>query len=122
MFVIGLCLTMAIMGFIAPWVGGGIHHLVLSMAGGVGEGRDYGSTVRVHAYATGAAALWAFVPMVGGLASLAFQIINHTVGYDEMHRCGGGKAFLAWASPMLVCCCCYVMMLVLGVGAAGAFR
>ena len=122
MFVIGMAVTMAISGFIAPWVMGGIHHLVLAMAGGVGQGREYGSTVRVHAYATGAAILWAFIPGLGSIASLAFQIINHTVGYDEMHRCGGGKAFLAWVSPMLFCCCCYFMLFIFGMSAGGLMR
>ncbi|MEM6788064.1 MAG: hypothetical protein AAF715_11155 [Myxococcota bacterium] len=119
--IMGMTLLYGIIGFVTPWVTGGIHHLTLAIASGVGEGRDYSSTVRTHAYASGASVLWVAIPGLGAPVSLVFQAINHTIGYDEMHRCGGGKAFLAWVAPMLVCCCCYLFGVVFfaTLGAAG---
>jgi hypothetical protein len=88
--------------------------------GGVGQGKGYSDTVRAHAYAQSAAYMWLPIPFVGWMISLVFSIINHVTGYDETHRCGGGKAFLAWATPVLICCCCYAAMAMFGMAAAGS--
>lgn len=113
LFAIGFVVVYGIIGFVGPWVTGGLHHLMLLMVSGVGPGREYAHTVRVHAYASAAPLLFGFVPLFGGIVMLAFSIINHVNGYDEMHRCGGGKAFLAWATPVIICCCCYLMMIMM---------
>ncbi|RLB60579.1 MAG: hypothetical protein DRI90_13420 [Deltaproteobacteria bacterium] len=106
LMVVGGCIA----GFIGPWIGGGIHHLVLAMVGGVGQDKDYAHSVRVNAFAQSAAYLWAPIPGVGGLVSLGFSAKNHIEGYDITHGCGGGKAFLAWFSPVICCCCSYFML------------
>ncbi len=118
-YLVVLTVVYAIIGFIAPWIGGGLHHLGLMLFGGVGAGRGYGDTVRAHAYAQAASLLWIPIPIVGGFVSLIFSIINHVNAYDEVHQCGGGKAFLAWLSPVLICCCCYAMAAMLGIAAGG---
>jgi hypothetical protein len=103
----------AVGGFISPWVWGGIHHLCLMLFGGVGAGREYVHTVRSHAYAAAAPYLFApafIIPFIGPLAMVVFYVINHINGYDEMHQCGGGKAFGAVALPFGVCCCLYLSL------------
>ncbi len=102
-----LVLMFAIGGFIGPWVSGGIHHLVLLMVNGVGSGKSYAHTVRVNAYATGGALFLLPIPFFGPMMAGAFHVINHITGYEVVHNCGGGKAFLAWFAPSLTCCCCY---------------
>jgi hypothetical protein len=109
-------------GLLMPWIMGGLHHLALAMVGGAS--RPYGSTVRVVGYAS-AGQLLAFVPMVGGMLSLAMTIISLVTGFEETHKCGTGKAVAGTLLPLLifgVCCCgCYVMMIALG-ASAGAHR
>jgi hypothetical protein len=117
-----LVIAFIIMGFVYPWIVGGIHHLALLIFGGVGQGKGYASTVRAHAYANGAAYAWAAIPGVGGLIFLVFYFINHINGYDGMHRCGGGKAFLALIAPFLFCCCCYILVFFVFGLAGGALR
>lgn len=121
MVFISATITGAVGGFVGPWVWGGIHHLCLMLFGGVGAGREYGHTVRAHAYASAAPYLFVpaiILPGVGGLVVLVFFIINHIHAYDEMHRCGGGKAFGAIALPFGICCCLYFAFLMLA-GLAG---
>lgn len=110
-YVIVATIIYAVMGFILPWIGGGLHHLGLMVFGGVAQGKGYTDTVRAHAYAQAASLLWIMIPLpyLNSLISLVFSIINHVNAYDEVHRCGGGKAFLAWLSPLLLCCCCAFM-------------
>ena len=110
LFWIGAVIFYAVAGFISPWVVGGLHHLVLMMVGGVGQGKEYSHSVRVNAYAGAASLLFVPIPFLGGLVALVFNIINHVTGYDQVHRCGGGKAFLAWVSPVFICCCCYLAL------------
>lgn len=102
-----LVMVFAIGGFIGPWVVGGIHHLVLLMVNGVGPGKTYAHTVRVNAYATAGAMFLLPIPFFGPMMAAAFHVINHITGYEVVHGCGGGKAFLAWFTPNLTCCCCY---------------
>ncbi len=109
-YLIVITVVYGVVGFVAPWIGGGLHHLGLMMFGGVGQGKGYTDTVRAHAYAQSAALLWICIPFVGGLIMLVFSIINHVTAYDEVHQCGGGKAFLAWLTPVLICCCCYAFL------------
>jgi hypothetical protein len=106
---VGLVVAMGLAGFIGPWLIGGIHHLVLLLVSGVGPGRGYTDSVRVTAYGSAAALLFLPIPFVGSMVSLTFNAINHVTGYDLVHNCGGGKAFLAWVSPVLVSCCCQCM-------------
>jgi hypothetical protein len=110
-----IVITCAVYGFVMPWIAGGVHHLVLVMLGGVGEGREYAHSVRVAAYAGGAAMLWAMVPMpyLNAMVMTVFNAINHVTGYDEVHQCGTGKAFLAWVSPVVCCCCSGVLFALL---------
>jgi len=116
------CIVMGCVGgFIGPWIMGGIHHLVLAILGGVGQGKGYAHSVRVNAYAQSAAYLWVPIPVLGGLVSLVFSAKNHVEGYDVTHGCGGGKAFLAWVSPFLCCCCSYFVMGMM-FGLAGSIR
>ncbi|MBI4702479.1 MAG: hypothetical protein HY744_15275 [Deltaproteobacteria bacterium] len=94
-------------GFIAPWLGGGIHHVLLMLFAGIGPGRTYGHTVRAFGYGMGAAMPWVAIPGVGGIIALVFAIKNLVQGYDEVHHCGAGKALAAMFAPVLCCCACY---------------
>ena len=118
-YLIVITVVYAVIGFILPWIGGGLHHLGLMIFGGVGQGKGYTDTVRAHAYAQAASLLWLCIPIAGGFVSLVFSIINHVNAYDEVHRCGGGKAFGAWVSPLLICCCCYAAFAMMAIGASG---
>lgn len=104
----------AFSGFMSPWVGGGIHHLLLMLFKAVGPGKEYQHTVRAYGYGVGSALPWVFIPCVGGLAMLVFSLINLVVGYDETHQCGPGKVLLAILSPLACCCVCYGMMFLFG--------
>ena len=98
----------AVYGFIKPWIMGGIDHLMLMMFGGVADGKGYSDTVRAHAYASASAWAWMIIPIpyLNYFIFLVFTVINHVHAYDEVHRCGGGKAFAAAVIPAFTCCCC----------------
>lgn len=96
-------LMMAVMGFVGPWIGGGIAHLMLTVLGGASG--SYAKSVRVSGYSA-ACNLWALVPCVGGFGQLACMAISHTVGLDEAHRCGTGKAAAAVLVPWGVFAAC----------------
>jgi hypothetical protein len=110
MYGLGVIFVAGLVGFVGPWLTGGLHHLCLLMVGGVGDGKGYMDTVRVNAYGGASAMLFYPIPGVGPLVFLAFHAINHVTGYDVVHDCGGGKAFLAWVAPMFVGCCCNCML------------
>ncbi|RYI91593.1 MAG: hypothetical protein EON47_21175 [Acetobacteraceae bacterium] len=114
-------LMMAVSGFVGPWIGGGIHHLMLMMMGGATK--SYSHTVRVSGYAAGAA-LWLLVPCVGSLAYVVVMVIHNILGLDETHRCGTGKAAAAVLLPiaLLVVCWCasYGTIMALAMGSGGS--
>ena len=91
-------------GFITPWISGGIHHLGLLMVGGATK--PYASTVRVVGYAT-ATHVFSFLPGVGGLMAIGLNIMSVVMGLDETHKCGTGKAVFATLFPWLFFCLCY---------------
>ncbi|NDD31762.1 MAG: hypothetical protein EB084_26235 [Proteobacteria bacterium] len=102
---LSMTLLGAATGFAMPWALAGVHHLVLALTGGVPPDRSYTHTVRAHAYANAGAMAFAAVPYVGSLIALVFGIKNHLEAYDELHRCGGGKALLAYFTPFFCSCC-----------------
>jgi hypothetical protein len=103
-------------GFIGPWIGGGIHHLLLMLFKAVGQGKEYQHSVRVYGYGIGSALPWFLVPIPGlnALAVVVFAFINLVVGYDETHQCGPGKVLLALLSPVVCCCGCYALLFMFG--------
>ncbi len=116
----------ALIGFILPWILGGIHHLVLAMLGGVPAEKSYVHTVRAQAYAAAGPLLFVALPLsipFLGLMTLllwfCFELKNHIEAYDEMHRCGSGKPVVAFLSPFL-CFCCGWFALVAMLGAVFA--
>lgn len=94
----------AIIGFVAPWISGGLHHLALLIVGGTT--RPYSSTVRVVGYA-GATHVFSFIPGVGGLMAIGLNIVSLIHGFDETHKCGTGKAVFAALFPWILFCVCY---------------
>jgi hypothetical protein len=115
---LGFVFIMGLAGFIGPWLLGGLHHLVLLMVNGVPDGKGYADTVRVTAYGGSASMLFAPIPIVGSMIALVFNAVNHVSGYDVVHGCGGGKAFLAWVSPLVMSCCCNCLFMTM-VGSIG---
>ena len=110
---LGIVTYFVAFGFCGPWVLGGLHHLALLLLGGVGEHRGYAHTVRVAAYAYAASLLVVPIPVVGPLIGFSLNALNHVTGYDAVHGCGGGKAFIAWLLPRFGCCCCYTGLFLL---------
>lgn len=91
---------------ITPWIGGGVHHLILMLM--KGTTKSYSHSVRVSGYAW-AGFFWLVIPCIGGFATLIFFIIALVVGLDETHKCGVGKALVAVIAPPFVCFCCYFL-------------
>ena len=105
----------AVVGFVGPWVSGGIHHLILALFGGIPPDRSYAHTVRAHAYANAGATIFSALPYLGTLVTFALGIKNHLEAYEEMHHCGAGKALAAYFAPFVCSCCgCVGMTLALG--------
>ena len=110
----------AVVGFVGPWVSGGIHHLILALFGGIPPDRSYAHTVRAHAYANAGATIFSALPYlgIGTLVTFALGIKNHLEAYEEMHHCGAGKALAAYFAPFVCSCCgccgCVGMTLALG--------
>jgi hypothetical protein len=96
------------------FVWAGLHHVLLLMLGGIGERKTFMHTVRVAAYAEGAAMPWIWIPVAGPFIAMFHGIKNVVVGYDETHRCGTGRATLVLLAPLLCCCGCNLLMLALG--------
>jgi hypothetical protein len=93
----------AFAAFIGPWISGGIIHTCLSIL--KGTSRPYASTVRVAGYAH-AASIWLCIPFVGAFGVLIVSLIAWTLGLDETHKCGPGKAIMALLMPAVVICLC----------------
>jgi hypothetical protein len=108
-----LVLTMAgaIGAVTRPFLWGGLHHVVLLLFGGVGPRKTFMHTVRVAAYAEGAAAPWIWIPIAGPFLVLYYGIKDLVVGYDETHGCGIGRALLALSAPFLCCCGCNALVI-----------
>ncbi|MFO0586139.1 MAG: hypothetical protein U0441_01305 [Polyangiaceae bacterium] len=104
----------AVAAVVRAFLWGGVHHLVLMLFGGVGQGRSFMHTVRALSYAEGAAIPWACIPIVGPFIALFYAIRNVAIGYDEAHRSGIGRALLAVFSPAMCCCCCMGFFALLG--------
>jgi hypothetical protein len=118
---IGMAIAMpilyVILGFIGPWISGGLHHLGLVMVGGTSK--PYSSTVRVVGYST-AAQIFSVVPGIGGLLSIGLMIVSLVIGLDETHKCGSGKAIFAAVLPFLLLCLCYCGCYVIGIAMSAA--
>jgi len=90
----------------APWIVGGLQHLTLMLLGGATK--SYTHSVRVVGYGW-AAHTWLLVPCVGPLIWLVMSVIVYTVGHDETHKCGIGKALVAVLGIPVLCMCCYFL-------------
>ena len=101
-----LVIAAALLGFIAPWIAGGMHHLFLLLFAAVPSDRGYAHSVRVNAYVSGSTAAWLLVPLVGPLLWAAAHANGHVSGYGAVHRCSSVKAWLAYMLPTLGTFCC----------------
>lgn len=117
-YLIIMTVGQAFSGFINPWVGGGIHHLLLMLF--KGANKTYDHTVRGFGYSMGAATPWMLIPVLGIFPMMVFSFKNLVQGYDEIHQCGVGKVLLALFSPVLCCCLCYVIYAIFVVSLIGA--
>lgn len=108
----------AFAGFINPWIGGGIHHLLLMLFKGANRGYEH--SVRVFGYSMGAAQPWALIPVLGVFPMMVFSFKNLVQGYDETHQCGVGRVLIALLSPLICCCLCYVLYALVVVSIIGA--
>jgi hypothetical protein len=103
-FAIAMPIVYITLGFIGPWISGGIHHVGLMITGGAT--RPYSSTVRVVGYSS-APEVFGVIPGVGGLLWFALKIVSLVIGLDETHKCGTGKAVFAALLPFILICVCY---------------
>lgn len=119
--VVLLPLFYMLMELIGPWIIGGLHHVALLMVGGAT--RPYSSTVRVVGYSAAAEALNC-VPIAGGMLAFGLRLVSKTIGLEETHKCGSGKAIFAAVFPYLLGCLCYCACYILlgAVGFASAAR
>lgn len=95
----------AMSALIAPWISGGVYHLMLMMM--KGATKPYTNTVRVSGYAN-ASTIWMVIPGVGWLIAMGFHLVLTVIGLDETHKCGTGKAVAAVLVPLILfcgCCC-----------------
>lgn len=109
-------LMVPVLVVVQVFVGAGILHLCLMIVGAANAGFE--STFRIVGYASGAAALFQVIPVVGALIGGIWAIVVEILAVKEMHDTTTGKAALAVLLPILVCCCCGVAA---AVSAAGAF-
>ena len=98
--VLGLVFTPVII-IIALLVGAGITHLMLMIVGG--ERQPFETTFRVYAYAYGATALFALIPLCGGYLQWIVNLVYVIIGVAAAHETSGGKAALAVLLPTLLC-------------------
>jgi hypothetical protein len=96
-----------IQALIGPWIIGGLQHLTLMLVGGATK--SYTHSVRVVGYGW-ASYFWILVPCVGPFIWLIIMAISLTVGHDETHKCGIGKALVAVFGIPLLCMCCYFIL------------
>jgi hypothetical protein len=102
-FLIVYAFCMPFLVAIALFVWSAIVHLFLMMFGGARQG--YESTFRTIAYAYGSTALFAIVPICGGLVGGIWSLVVQILGLKEMHETSGGKTAAAVLLPLVLCCC-----------------
>jgi hypothetical protein len=87
------------MVLVAPFALAGLYHLMLAV---VGAGRNgFRATFRVVAYQGGSTALFAWVPIIGGLLALVWGTYITVVGLAQTHETSVGRAVLAVALTVL---------------------
>jgi hypothetical protein len=100
---------------IGLFVGGGIIHVILMIAGGANAGFE--ATVRCVAFASGSVALMQIVPMLGASIAGIWTVVIEILALKELHRTTHGKTAIAVLGPILICCCLVAVAMAIG-GAA----
>jgi hypothetical protein len=98
-FIIVYAIFLPLLIAIGLFVMSGIFHLCLLIVG-AGK-RGFEATFRVVAY-TGSTAVFAVVPIVGGIIITIYDLVLWTIGFRESHRTTTGKALIAVLLPMIV--------------------
>jgi hypothetical protein len=102
--VIGLvCLAplIPLIFILAVFLYGGMYHVSLMLLRGAQF--PFETTLRVVAYATGAASLLAAIPVGGEAISGIAQLIFIINGLSQAHEISGGKATAAVLAPVVLC-------------------
>ena len=86
---------------LAVFLYSGLYHVSLMLFRGARF--PFETTLRVVAYATGAASLLAAVPVCGELVSGIAQLIFTINGLSQAHEISGGKATAAVLAPVVLC-------------------
>ncbi len=94
-------LAIPLLVFLGIFVSTVVLHLSLFLVGGAKE--DFEVTFRVVCYTSGPQLL-AIVPVLGGLASLIWNVYLMIAGLREAHGISNGRAVAAIALPGLLCC------------------
>lgn len=87
--------------FIRIVVLAGLFHVSLYLVGGATE--DFEATFRVTCYSA-APDLCRFIPIVGQIIAIIWQVYLALVGLAAVHRINKGRAAIAVLLPLLVCC------------------
>lgn len=80
-------------------IGAGVHHLFLLIFGGARRG--FQTTMRVVAF-TASPAIFAIIPIFGGLIGAVWAIVLAIIGLREAHRTDGWRAALAVLVPIAI--------------------
>jgi hypothetical protein len=95
-------------------VTGSIHHGILRLAGGGGQG--YQATLRASLYGAGVT-FWIVIPCVYYVVGY-WQMAMNIIGYAAVHKEPHWKGIIAVLGPIVLCCGGY-LLLVLMMAAAG---
>jgi len=98
-----------ILTIISSFIGAGILHFCLFIAGGVKSGFE--ATFRVVCYSTGPT-IFSIIPICGGLISWLWIIPLQVIGLTKSHKPDTWRSVLAVLLPF-ICCCCVAVTFVL---------
>ena len=98
------------------FIGSAIFHVSFMIVGALTSSRSqFEGTFRVVSYSS-IAHLAYVIPIVGGLAALAWRVYLMMLGVQELHKTTQNKAIFGILLPILICCVCAG----LGIAFAGA--
>lgn len=105
--VAAIAVLLPVSALVRVYVGAGIDHLGLMIAGGGKSGFD--ATLRTYCYSM-SPAMFGLVPGCGVYVWEVWRIVLAIIGYREVHKMSGGRAAAAVLVPYALCCGGYVVL------------
>jgi hypothetical protein len=103
---------------IGLFIGSAIIHLCLMIVGGANK--SFEATFRVIAFSQGSTGPLQIIPICGGLIAGVWALVINCIGLARVHETSTGRAVLAVLLPLIVCCG-GVFLILMMVGALGAW-